>query len=46
VATTKGDATTVKMTVVKNVPDWKVAESDVKEVDLKGKGRYTVALLC
>jgi hypothetical protein len=32
---TTGDVTTVEMTAVKNVPDWKVAESDVKVVDVK-----------
>jgi hypothetical protein len=32
---TAGNITTVKMTAVKNVPDWKVWESDVKVVDVK-----------
>jgi hypothetical protein len=32
---TGGNVTPVEMTVVKNVPDWKVAESDVKVVDPK-----------
>jgi hypothetical protein len=32
---TGGNLTTVKLTVVRSVLDWKEMESDVKDVDLK-----------